>query len=123
MPLYLPRRRGQLAAALKPAGALAVCVCALAVHGRATADEPAPERLAQVRQICADTMRLQPMEAPFEACVGSLLKTLADGDAARRETQACAERGLAPGSPNFALCAAGDEPTPRAVAAPAPALP
>ena len=90
-----------------------VPILATAVVAAACAPNPAdaqsatPARIAQVRQICADTMHLNPTEADHEACVDSLLQTLAGMDQARliqADRLACMNRGLQPGTRDFAVC-------------------
>ena len=63
--------------------------------------------MAQVHQACAGAMQLNPSEALYEGCVGSLLQTLSQMDQAQlveRDRRACAARGLQPGTPAFATC-------------------
>ena len=86
------------------ATALAVAACA---PNPADAQSSTPARVSQVRQICADTMHLNPTEADHEACVDSLLQTLAGMDEARlveTDRAACMNQGLQPGTREFAIC-------------------
>ena len=73
----------------------------------ADAESSTPARVTQVREICADTMHLNPTEADHEACVDSLLQTLAGMDEARlvqSDRQTCMNQGLRPGTREFAIC-------------------
>lgn len=66
-----------------------------------------PERVAEVGQICAGTMELNPANADYAMCVSSLLQTLAGMDQAElaaRDRRVCNLRGLKAGSSEFALC-------------------
>ena len=89
-----------------PISAVALMVAACAPNP-ADAQSSTPARVAQARQICADTMHLNPTESDHEACVDSLLQTLASLDEARlvqSDRLACMNRGLQPGTPEFAIC-------------------
>ena len=86
---------------------LSILASAACAPNPADAQSSTPARVTQVRQICADTMHLNPTEADHEACVGSLLQTLAGLDEARlvqSDRTACLNQGLQPGTREFALC-------------------
>jgi hypothetical protein len=61
----------------------------------------------QVPQICSQTMGLAPTSLAYDDCVRSLNQTLASVDAQQateRGRSLCINRGLAPGSQDFAVC-------------------
>ena len=98
-------RRGALLR-FGPAVGVALLLAACAPNP-ADAQSATPERVAEVRHACADTMQLDPTEAFFEDCSISLMQTLAAMDQAQlveRDRRACMQRGLQPGTREFALC-------------------
>jgi hypothetical protein len=92
------------------ASALLLAACAI---NPADAQSSTPARTAQARQACAVTMGLNPANADYDMCVGSLLQTIAGLDQAalvQRDRNACMQRGLQPNTPDFALCVVDAEP-------------
>jgi hypothetical protein len=86
------------------ASSLILAACAI---NPADAQSSTPARVAQVHQTCAHTMGLNPANADYDMCVTSLLQTLSGMDQAslvERDRQACRQRGLQPGSRDFAVC-------------------
>ncbi len=73
----------------------------------ADAASSTPERAAEARQACGQTMGLNPANTDYDMCVRSLLQTLAGFDQAKlvqRDRQVCMQRGLQPGTSDFAIC-------------------
>jgi hypothetical protein len=86
------------------ASSLVLAVCAI---NPANAQSTAPERTAEVDRACAQTMGLNPANADYDMCSIRLLRTLARLDQAKLvqdDRQACMQRGLQPGSSDFAVC-------------------
>ena len=86
------------------ASSLVLAACAI---NPADAQSSTPVRTAQVRQVCATTMGLNPANADYDMCVSSLLQTTAGLDQAalvQRDRNACMQHGLQPNTPEFALC-------------------
>jgi hypothetical protein len=83
---------------------IALAACAM---NPADATTSTPERIAEAHQACGQTMGLNPANADYDMCVRSLLQTVASLDQAslvQRDRMACADRGLQPGTRDFALC-------------------
>jgi hypothetical protein len=73
----------------------------------ADAASSTPERVAEVQQACGHTMGLNAADTDYDMCVRSLLQTLSGMDQAKlvqRDRQVCMQRGLKPGSGDFAVC-------------------
>jgi len=84
--------------------ALAVAACA---PSPADAQSSTPGRVAAAQQACAGAMHLDPSGMDHEVCVDSLLQTLGEMDQARlvqSDRLACMNRGLQPGTRDFAIC-------------------
>jgi hypothetical protein len=83
---------------------LMLAACAI---NPADAQSATPERSAEAHHACAKTMGLNPANADYDMCVTSLLQTLAGMDQAslvERDRKVCMQRGLQPGSSDFAVC-------------------
>jgi hypothetical protein len=83
---------------------LVLAACAM---NPADAQSSTPTRVADAHRACAQTMGLNPADTDYQMCVGSLLQTLASLDQAslvQRDRQACMQRGLQPGTRDFATC-------------------
>jgi hypothetical protein len=86
-------------------GAAAVALLASA-HAFASAAEN-PSRMAQEHHACAVVLGLDPSGDSYDTCVRSLDRSLSYRDQARlveSNRSACAEKGLEPGTPAFAVC-------------------
>ena len=73
-------------------------------------------RLAREQHACAVVLGLDPSGRRYNVCVRSLDKSLSELDQARLATQldeskrsACAQKGLTPGTPAFAVCVVNAE--------------
>lgn len=70
-----------------------------------------PARLPREQHACAVVLGLDPSGRRYSVCVSSLDKSLSELDQARLATRldeskrsACAQKGLTPGTPPFAVC-------------------
>ena len=70
-----------------------------------------PSRAVQEHHACAVVLGLDPSGRLYSVCVSSLDKSLSELDQARLATRvddskrsACAQKGLTPGTPAFAVC-------------------
>ncbi len=73
----------------------------------ADAASSTPERIAEAQHACGHTMGLNAADTDYDMCVRSLLMTLSGLDQAKlveRDRQVCMQRGLKPGSSDFAVC-------------------
>lgn len=64
-------------------------------------------RLAREQHACAVVLKLDPSGRRYSVCVSSLDKSLSELDQARLDDSkrsACAQKGLTPGTPAFAVC-------------------
>lgn len=68
-------------------------------------------RLAREQHACAVVLKLDPSGRRYSVCVSSLDKSLSELDQARLATRlddskrsACAQKGLTPGTPAYAVC-------------------
>ena len=94
-------------------GAAAVTLLASA-HTFASAAESST-RMAREHHACAVVMGLHQPGDLYDTCIRSLNKTLSELDQARlasTERSACAQEGLKPGTPAFAVCVVNAEQTP-----------
>jgi hypothetical protein len=72
-------------------------------------------RMALEQHACAVTMGLHQPGDLYDTCIRSLNKSLSELDEARlssRERSACAQEGLKPGTPTFAVCVVEAEHSP-----------
>jgi hypothetical protein len=86
-------------------GAAAIAVLAFA-HTCADAAENS-SRMAREHHACAVVMGLHQPGDLYDTCIRSLSKSLSEWDRARlvaSDRSACAQRGLQPGTPAFAVC-------------------
>jgi hypothetical protein len=86
-------------------GAAAVALLASA-HDFARAAEN-PSRTAQAHHACAVILGLDPSGDSYDTCVRSLDRILSNWEQTRlveSNLSACAEKGLEPGTPAFAMC-------------------
>jgi hypothetical protein len=86
---------------------LAVPMLVACASGPSTASEMSPEREATIHHACADIMGLRPGQSDYQMCSLSLQQTAASIDAGHdvdRHRQACAGKGLAPDTKEFAVC-------------------
>jgi hypothetical protein len=95
----------------RPIGLFTILASSLALAACSTSPADAasstPERMAEVEQVCGHTMRLSAADTDYDMCVRSLLMTLSGMDQAKlvqRDRQVCMQRGLKPGSSDFAVC-------------------
>ena len=75
-----------------------------------------PARLAREQHACAVALGLNPSGRRYSVCVSSLDKSLSELDQAGLATRldeskrsACAQKGLTPGTPAFAVCVVNAE--------------
>jgi hypothetical protein len=75
-----------------------------------------PARLAREKHACAVVLGLDPSGRRYSVCVSSLDKSLSELDQARLATRldeskrsSCAQKGLTPGTPTFAVCVVNAE--------------
>jgi hypothetical protein len=100
--IFTPRRFLRHMPMIVPGLLLAACAV-----NPADAQSATPERQAEAHHACAKTMGLNPANADYDMCVTSLLQTMSGMDQAslvQRDRQACMQRGLQPGSRDFAVC-------------------
>ena len=80
----------------------------------ASADEN-PTRMAREHHACAVIMGLHQTGDLYDTCISSLEKTLSGLDQAKlvsTDRTACAQQGIKPGSPAFAVCVVHAEQSP-----------
>ena len=90
----------------KLAGAAAVITLLASPQTFANAAENSA-RLAQEQHACAVILGLDSSVRRYDACIGSLERSLLEWDYARTvstDRDACARQGLQPGAPDFAVC-------------------
>ena len=89
---------------------------ALFVSAHAFAQPPANSlRMAQEQHACAVVMGLHNPGDLYDTCISSLEKTLSGLDQAKlvsTDRTACAQQGIKPGSPAFAVCVVHAEQSP-----------
>jgi len=94
-------------------GAAAIALLAFA-HTSADAAENST-RMAREHHACAVVMGLHQPGDLYDTCIRSLNKTLSELDQARlvsADRSTCAQEGLKPGTPAFALCVVDAEQSP-----------
>jgi hypothetical protein len=94
-------------------GAAAVALLASA-HTSARAAENS-SRTAQEHHACAVVLGLDPSGDRYDTCVRSLDRSLSGWDQQRlvaSQRSACAQKGLQPGTPTFAMCVVNTARTP-----------
>jgi hypothetical protein len=104
----MPTHSHHLHPGLALALALAIPALIACSSGPAKADAPSSAQMETIKHACTDTMHLRPGNYDYQMCVLSLQQTAASMNAAnalQARRQACADRGLAPGSRDFAMCA------------------
>ena len=90
---------------VKIIGAAAIALLAAANNRADSAENPA--RTAQEQHACAVVRGLDPWERRYDACIRSLDRSLSEWDYARLVSThrgTCAQEGLQPGTPPFAVC-------------------
>ena len=107
-------RRGRRATASAAiVGAAAIALLAF-VHTSANAEENS-SRMAQEHHACAVVLGLDPSGDPYDTCVRTLDRSVSEWDQARlvqNARSACAQKGLQPGTPAFAVCVINAEQSP-----------
>ena len=107
-------RRGRRATASAAiVGAAAIALLAF-VHTSANAEENS-SRMAQEHHACAVVLGLDPSGRQYDTCIRSLDRSLAERDQAqlvRTGRSACAQKGLQPDTPTFAVCVLTAEESP-----------
>jgi hypothetical protein len=99
------------------------CAAAIALLASSTSFAQAAEnssRMAQEQYACAVVMELRQPGNLYDTCIRSLDKTLSELDQARLITtdqRACAQEGLTPGTPDFAVCVLNAEQSPTGASA------
>jgi hypothetical protein len=95
----------------RPIGLFTILASSLALAACSTSPAEAasstPERTAESQHACGHTMGLSAADTDYDMCVRSLLMTLSGMDQAKlvqRDRQVCMQRGLRPGSSDFAVC-------------------
>jgi hypothetical protein len=94
-------------------GAAAIALLAFA-HIDARAAENS-SRMAQEQHACAVVLGLDPSDDRYDTCVRSLDRSLSGWDQQRLvagQRSACAQKGLQPGTPAFAMCVVNTAQTP-----------
>jgi len=92
------------------ASALIIAAAAVALLASAQAFARAaenPPRMAQEHHSCAVVLGLDPSGDTYDTCVRSLDRSLSEWDQTRlveSNRGACAQKGLEPGTPAFAMC-------------------
>ena len=102
-PSARPGRRATASAII--VGAAAIALLAFA-HTSADAAENS-SRMAQEHHACAVVLGLAPSGRRYDTCIRSLDRSLSEWDQTRRVQtgrSACAQNGLEPGTPPFAVC-------------------
>ena len=107
-------RRGRRATASTAiVGAAAIALLAL-VHTSAIAEENS-SRMAQEHHACAVVLGLDPSGGRYDTCIRTLDRSVSEWDQARlvqNARSACAQKGLQPGTPAFAVCVINAEQSP-----------
>jgi hypothetical protein len=91
--------------ALAAIGAAAIALLAAGNNLANAAENPA--RTAQEQHACAIVRGLDPLSGRYGACIRSLDRSLSEWDYTRFVSPGrgtCAQEGLAPGTPSFAVC-------------------
>jgi hypothetical protein len=110
-PSARPGRRVTASAVI--VGAAAIALLAFA-HTSANAAESSP-RMAQEHHACAVVLGLDPAGVGYDTCIRTLDRSLSEWDQARlvqNARSACAQKGLQPGTPAFAVCVVNAEQSP-----------
>jgi hypothetical protein len=66
-----------------------------------------PSRVAQEHHACAVVLGLDPSGRRYRTCISSLDRSLSEWDQVRlaeSKRSACAQKGLTPGTPGYAVC-------------------
>ena len=95
---------------VKIVGAAAIALLAAGNTLANAAENPA--RLAQEQHACAVVLGLDSLGRRYDACIGSLERSLLEWDYAQTvstDRNACARQGLQPGAPDFAVCVVNAE--------------
>jgi hypothetical protein len=101
----LARRSRRTTRSIKIIGAAAIALLASANTFAHAADDST--RMAREHHACAVMIGLQQPGDLYDTCIRSLDKTLSELDRARLVSEnrsGCAEKGLQPGTPAFAVC-------------------
>jgi hypothetical protein len=107
------RRSRRAAASAFAAGAAALAILTGASNFANAAESSA--RIAQEQHACAVVMGLHRPGDLYDTCIRSLEKSLAELDQSRlasTDRGACAQEGLRPGTPAYAVCVVNAEQTP-----------
>jgi hypothetical protein len=91
-------------------GAAAIALLAAGNNLANAAENPA--RTAQEQHACAVVRGLDPLSRRYDACIRSLDRSLSEWDYTRFVSTGrgtCAQEGLAPGTPSFAVCVVNAE--------------
>ena len=110
-PSARPGRRATASAVI--VGAAAIALLAFA-HTSANAAENS-SRMAQEHHGCAVVLGLDPSGRSYDSCIWSLDRSLSEWDQTRlvqTGRSACAQKGLQPGTPAFAMCVINAEQSP-----------
>jgi hypothetical protein len=106
-------RRSRRAAASALAAGAAIAILASASNFANAAESSAS--IAQEQHACAVVMGLHRPGDLYDTCIRSLDKSLAELDQSRlawTDRSACAQEGLRPGTPAYAVCVVNAEQTP-----------
>jgi hypothetical protein len=94
-------------------GAAAIALLAFAQIGARAAENSS--RMAQEQHACAVVLGLDPSDDRYDTCVRSLDRSLSGWEQQRLvagQRSACAQKGLQPGTPAFAMCVVNTAQTP-----------
>jgi hypothetical protein len=92
------------------AGAAAIALLASSNNFADAAENPS--RVAQEHHACAVVLGLDPSGRRYRTCISSLDRSLSEWDQVRlaeSKRSACAQKGLNPGTPAFAVCVVNAE--------------
>jgi hypothetical protein len=95
---------------VKIIGAAAIALLASANTFANAAEDPS--RVVQEHHACAVVLGLDPSGRRFRTCTSSLARSLSEWDQVRlaeSKRSACAQKGLSPGTPAFAVCVVNAE--------------
>jgi hypothetical protein len=101
-----PGRRARRAMASTMTASMAAIALLAGTNNFANAAEDSP-RMAQEQHACAVVMGLHRPGDLYDTCIRSLKQTLSELDQARlasTDRSACAQEGLNPGTPAYAIC-------------------
>jgi hypothetical protein len=116
LPNSSPRSSRRTMPLVKIVGAAAIALLAAGNTLANAAENPA--RMAQEEHACAVVMGLHRPGDLYDTCIRSLNKTLSELDQASlvsRDQSGCAQKGLMPGTPAFAVCIVDAERSPADV--------